>query len=228
MRTLVAATNSSGPRRRRSRIGQVAQHRAQRIGVEGAVIIGAEDPRQPVQPGGGREHLGQVVDVAGPETMQIWRAQGLAPVAPRRKRDIARCTVERLMKVMGLQGVVRGKKVVTTNPDTAQPCPDDKVNRAFVADMPNQLWGSDFTYVSSWQGMVYVAFVIDVFARKIVGWRVSTSMTTGFVLDALNQAICQRAPGEADKLIHHSDRGLRKTDPPGCRTLTPSRLSASG
>ena len=121
--------------------------------------------------------------------------------------DIARCTVERLMKVMGIQGVVRGKKVITTNPDAAQPCPDDKVNRAFVADMPNQLWVSDFTYVSSWQGMVYVAFVIDVFARKIVRWRVSTSMTTGFVLDALNQAICQRAPSEADKLIHHSDRG---------------------
>ncbi|RCW77108.1 transposase InsO family protein [Paracoccus lutimaris] len=121
--------------------------------------------------------------------------------------DIARCTVERLMKVMGLQGVVRGKKVITTNPDTAQPCPDDKVNRAFVADMPNELWVSDFTYVSTWQGMVYVAFVTDVFARKIVGWRVSTSMTTGFVLDALNQAICQRAPSEADKLIHHSDRG---------------------
>ena len=125
----------------------------------------------------------------------------------RGSHDIARCTVERLMKVMGLQGVVRGKKVITTNPDTAQPCPDDKVNRAFVADMPNQLWVSEFTYVSSWQGMVYVAFIIDVFARKIVGWRVSTSMTTGFVLDALNQAICQRAPSEADKLIHHSDRG---------------------
>ena len=114
------------------------------------------------------------------------------------------------MKVMGLQGVVRGKPVITTNPDAAQPCPDDKVNRAFVADMPNQLWVSDFTYVSSWQGMVYVAFIIDVFARKIVGWRVSTSMTTGFVLDALNQAICQRAPSEADKLIHHSDRGSQR------------------
>lgn len=111
------------------------------------------------------------------------------------------------MRALQIQGVVRGKKVVTTNPDTAQPCPDDKVNRAFVAQMPNQLWVSDFTYVSSWQGMVYVAFVIDVFARKIVGWRVSTSMTTGFVLDALNQAICQRAPSEAGGLIHHSDRG---------------------
>ena len=105
----------------------------------------------------------------------------------------------------GIQGVVRGQKPITTNPDTSQLCPDDKVNRDFTASMPNQLWVSDFTYVSSWQGMIYVAFVIDVFARCIVGWRVSTSMTTGFVLDALNQAICQRAP--SDDLIHHSDRG---------------------
>jgi len=111
------------------------------------------------------------------------------------------------MQVLQIQGVVRGKKVVTTNPDAAQPCPDDKVNRAFVAQMPNQLWVSDLTYVPSWQGRAYVAFVIDVFDRKIVGWRASTSMTTGFVLDALNQAICQRAPSEADNLIHHSDRG---------------------
>lgn len=121
--------------------------------------------------------------------------------------DITRCTVERLMKTMRIQSVVRGRKVITTNPDTAQPCPDDRVNRVFVADMPNQLWVSNFTYVLTWQGMVYVAFVIDVFARKIVGWRVSTSMTTGFVLDALNQAICQRAPGDTSQLIHHSDRG---------------------
>ena len=103
--------------------------------------------------------------------------------------------------------VVRGKKVITTNPDALQPCPDDKVNREFAAQMPNQLWVSDFTHVSSWQGMVYVAFVIDVFARKIVGWRASTSMTTSFVLDALNQTIRQRTPSEADGLIHHSDRG---------------------
>ena len=107
---------------------------------------------------------------------KIWHA------LRREGRDIARCTVERLMQAMQIQGVVRGKKVITTNPNAAQPCPDDKVNRAFVANMPNQLWVSDFTYVSSWQGMVYVAFVIDVFARKIVGWRVPTSMTTSFVL----------------------------------------------
>ena len=131
---------------------------------------------------------------------KIWHA------LRREGHDIARCTVERLMKAMGIQGVVRGKKAITTNPDTSQSCPDDRVNREFVAQKPNQLWVSDFTYVSSWQGTVYVAFVIDVFARKIVGWRVSTSMTTEFVLDALNQAICQRVPSEAG-LVHHSDRG---------------------
>jgi len=96
--------------------------------------------------------------------------------------------------------------VITTNPDTSQPFPDDRVNREFAAQMPNQLWVSDFTYVSSWQGTAYVAFVIDVFARKIVGWRVSTPMTTEFVLGALNQAICQRMPSEAG-LVHHSGRG---------------------
>ena len=124
----------------------------------------------------------------------------------REKKDIARCTVERLMREHGLQGVTRGKKR-TTIPDPAQACPDDKVNREFTATAPNQLWVSDFTYVSTWMGMVYVAFVIDVFARKIVGWRVSTSMTTSFVLDALNQAICQRCPAKGRGLIHHSDRG---------------------
>jgi len=125
----------------------------------------------------------------------------------REGKAIARCTVERLMKTMGLQGAVRGRKVVTTTPDPSQACPDDKVKRQFAAAAPNRLWISDFTYVSSWTGMVYVAFVIDVFARRIVGWKVSTSMTTAFVLDALNQAICQRCPQKADRLIHHSDRG---------------------
>ena len=124
----------------------------------------------------------------------------------REGKDIARCTVERLMREHGYQGVTRGKRRTTTS-DPAQACPDDKVNRQFTATAPNQLWVSDFTYVSTWRGMTYVAFVIDVFARKIVGWRVSTSMTTSFVLDALNQAICQRCPTEESGLIHHSDRG---------------------
>jgi putative transposase len=125
----------------------------------------------------------------------------------REGKKIARCTVQRLMKINGLQGVVRGKKVITTNPDVLQACPDDKVNRQFVAVSPNQLWVSDFTYVPTWQGMTYVAFVIDVFARQIVGWKVSKSMTTEFVLHALNQAICQRTSLKTNRLNHHSDRG---------------------
>src|SRR6056297_414520 len=128
-------------------------------------------------------------------------------VLRREGRDIARCTVERLMQALQIQGVVRGKKVITTNPDAAQPCPDDRVNRAFVAERPNQLWVSDFTYVSTWQGMVYVAFVIDVFARHIVGWRVSRTMATDFVLDALEQALYARQPERDQALIHHSDGG---------------------
>ncbi len=122
---------------------------------------------------------------------------------------IAKCTVERLMQRAGYQGLVRGKPVITTNPDKALPCPEDRVNRAFHASYPNQLWVCDFTYVKTWQGDVYVAFVIDVFARRMVGWKVSTSMTTAFVLDALEQALHQRRPISVDgiKPIHHSDRG---------------------
>jgi putative transposase len=118
----------------------------------------------------------------------------------------ARCTVARLMRQMGLQGVVRGKATRTTMPDKATPCPADKVNRQFQAPRPNQLWVSDFTYVATWQGFVYVAFVIDVFARCIVGWRVSRNAQTGFVLDALEQALHDRRPVQVG-LIHHSDRG---------------------
>nr|AAA25862.1 IS401 transposase subunit; putative [Burkholderia cepacia]prf//2113421B transposase [Burkholderia cepacia] len=119
---------------------------------------------------------------------------------------VARCTVERLMKRQGLQGVRRGKVVRTTTPDTSAPCPLDRVQRVFKAERPNQLWVSDFTYVSTWQGWLYVAFVIDVYARRIVGWRVSSTMRTDFVLDALEQALYDRQPA-SDTLVHHSDRG---------------------
>ena len=122
---------------------------------------------------------------------------------------VARCTVERLMKRLGLRGAVRGKTVRTTVPDAKAPCPLDRVNRQFKADRPNQLWVSDFTYVSTWQGWVYVAFVIDIFARRIVGWRVSRSMQTEFVLDALEQALYERQPDKDGSLIHHSDRGVQ-------------------
>jgi putative transposase len=119
----------------------------------------------------------------------------------------ARCTVARLMQHMGLQGVVRGKAIRTTVPDKAAPCPADKVNRQFRAPRPNQLWVSDFTYVATWQGFVYVAFVIDTFARRIVGWRVSRNAQAGFVLDALEQALHDRRPIQGGGLVHHSDRG---------------------
>jgi len=120
--------------------------------------------------------------------------------------DIARCTVARLMKDIGIEGVIRGKKPKTTVQNKALPCPLDRVNRQFHAPAPNVLWVSDFTYVATWQGFVYVAFVIDVFARRIVGWRASRTANAGFVLDALEQAIHQRRPAQ-DKLVHHSDRG---------------------
>jgi len=121
--------------------------------------------------------------------------------------DVARCTVARLMKTMGLQGVIRGKPVRTTVSDKAVLCPLDQVNRQFHAPAPNRLWVSDFTYVSTWAGMVYVAFVIDVYARFIVGWRVSRTAHAGFVLDALEQALHDRKPVGKGSLVHHSDRG---------------------
>ena len=121
--------------------------------------------------------------------------------------DVARCTVARLMRSMGLKGVVRGKPVKTTISDKATPCPLDRVNRQFQAPQPNALWVSDFTYVATWRGFVYLAFVIDTFARRIVGWRVSRTAHTDFVLDALEQALHDRRPYAGDGLVCHSDRG---------------------
>ena len=118
---------------------------------------------------------------------------------------VARCTVARLMRQLGLRGVIRGKTVRTTVSDKALTCPQDRVNRQFRAIRPNALWVSDFTFVHTWQGIVYVAFVIDVFARRIVGWRVSARAHTDFVLDALEQALHARCPKGG--LTHHSDRG---------------------
>ena len=153
-------------------------------------------------------------DTLVPHIERVWQANmrvyGADKVWKQMNREgvvIARCTVERLMKRLGLQGVRRGKVVRTTISDMKAPCPLDRVNRQFKAERPNQLWVSDFTYVSTWQGWLYVAFVIDVYARRIVGWRVSTSMHTEFVLDALEQALYARQPERDGALIHHSDRG---------------------
>jgi len=142
------------------------------------------------------------------ENFSVYGARKVWRQLRREGEDVARCTVERLMRRMGLQGVVRGRPVKTTVSDSKAPCPKDKVNRQFAADRPNQLWVADFTYVATWQGFVYVAFVIDVFARRIVGWRVSRSARTSFVLDALEQALSDRQPVRGG-LIHHSDRGVQ-------------------
>jgi putative transposase len=124
--------------------------------------------------------------------------------------DVARCTVERLMKGLGLRGAVRGRAwTTTTDAPAALAHRPDLVARQFAASRPNQLWVSDITYVATWRGFVYVAFVIDVFARRIVGWRVSASLKTDFVLDALEQAIYDRRGGATDALVHHSDRGTQ-------------------
>ncbi len=141
--------------------------------------------------------------------MQVYGADKVWHQLNREGVVVARCTVERLMRRLGLQGVRRGKVVRTTIGDASAACPLDRVNRQFRAERPNQLWVSDFTYVSTWQGWLYVAFVIDVFARRIVGWRVSRSMRTDFVLDALEQALYARQPQRADALVHHSDRGAQ-------------------
>ncbi len=151
-----------------------------------------------------------------PEIGRVWRANfevyGVRKIWRQLNREgieVARCTVARLMKELGLAGAVRGKPVKTTISNPATPCPEDRVNRQFHAPRPNALWLSDFTYVATWAGFVYVAFVIDAFARRIVGWRVSRSMQAGFVLDALEQALHDRRPLQEDGLIHHSDRGVQ-------------------
>ncbi len=139
--------------------------------------------------------------------LQVYGADKVWKQMNREGVSVARCTVERLMRRLGLRGVRRGKVVRTTVGDSKAICPLDRVKRHFSAERPNQLWVSDFTYVSTWQGWLYVAFVIDVFARRIVGWRVSSSMRTDFVLDALEQALYARQPERDGTLVCHSDRG---------------------
>jgi putative transposase len=140
--------------------------------------------------------------VYGPR--KVWRQMG------REGLRVARCRVRRLMREMGLAGAVRGRAWVTTTQSEADaPRPADLVERDFTATRPNQLWVSDFTYVATWRGFVYVAFVIDVFARRIVGWRASASLRTDLALDALEQAIYDRCDTDTGDLVHHSDRGTQ-------------------
>lgn len=155
--------------------------------------------------------------------MQVYGADKVCRQLAREGVAAARCMVERLMRKLGLRGVMRGKVVRTTVGDVKAPCPLARVNRQFRAERPNQLWVSDFTYVSTWQGWLYVAFVIDVFARRIVGWRVSNSMRTDFVLDALEQALYAQQPERDGSLICHSDRGSQYVS-----SRYPERLAEAG
>jgi len=141
------------------------------------------------------------------ENFEVYGARKVWLQLRREGFAIARCTVERLMHEIGLCGAIRGRPVKTTVQDKAAACPLDRVNRQFHAPAPNRLWLSDFTYVSTWAGFVYVAFVIDAYARRIVGWRASRTAHAGFVLDALEQALHDRRPVHGGGLVHHSDRG---------------------
>lgn len=152
------------------------------------------------------ERLREQIQQVWNDHFQVYGARKVWRQLRREGVSVARCTVERLMRLKGLQGVARGKPTKTTVSDQAAPCPLDRVRRQFRADRPNALWVSDFTYVSTWQGFVYVAFAIDVFARRIVGWKASSSARTDFVLDALEQALYARQPVGHDS---HGNRAMR-------------------
>ena len=164
-----------------------------------------------------RPARGRRDETLGAEVQRVWRAHrevyGVRKVWKQLRREgyaVARCTVARLMRRLGLAGVVRGRPfTVTTRPDPAAARPPDLVTRQFTAARPNQLWVADLTYVATWRGFVYVAFVIDVFSRRIVGWRVSSSLRSDLALDALEQALYGRPLAPATPLVHHSDRGAQ-------------------
>jgi transposase InsO family protein len=159
------------------------------------------------------------------ENLCVYGARKTWKQLNREQIRVAKCTVARLMCRLGLQGAVRGKGFKTTVPDASAHRPVDLVERRFVADRPNQLWVADFTYVATWQGFVFVAFVVDVYSRMIVGWRVSTSVKTELVLDALEQAIHSRA--DTNGLIHHSDRGSQYLSIRYSERLTECGIQAS-
>jgi hypothetical protein len=184
----------------------------------------------------------------GAHIRRVWQANrevyGVRKVRQQLRREghaVARCTVQRLMRQLGLRGAIRGRRFkITTQPDTAAPCPADLVTRLFTATRPNELWVADLTYVATWRGFAYVAFVIDVFSRRIVGWRVSRSLRSDLALDTLEQALYDRQRDGTERLIHHSDlfrsgtpsawprRGSsRRSAAPGIRTITRSRNPSS-
>ncbi len=143
------------------------------------------------------------------DNFEVYGAKKVWKQLNREGHTVARCTVARLMRDLGLRGAVRGRRFKTTIPDEASAHPLDLVDRDFTASRPNELWVSDLTYVATWRGFVYVAFVIDAFARRIVGWRASSSLRSDLALDALEQALYDRQDDSVDRLVHHSDRGVQ-------------------
>ena len=169
-----------------------------------------QDPAQRSARARDDEDLRAAIQRVWDDNHQVYGPRKVWKQLRREGREVARCTVERLMRAMGLRGASRGRAwKVTTQSDPVAARPADLVDRQFTATRPNQLWVADFTYVATWRGFVYVAFVIDVFARRIVGWRVSSSLATDFVLDALEQAIYDRCRAGTGDLVHHSDRGTQ-------------------
>ncbi len=161
------------------------------------------------------EELKELIQEVYTSNFRVYGARKIWRELNRQGHRVARCTVERLMREMGIAGAVRGKRVITTIPDETADRAPDRVDRKFVADAPNRCWVADFTHVATWAGVVYVAFVVDTFSRRIVGWSASTSKETQLVLDALEMGLWQRdregrphIPGE---LIHHSDAGSQYT-----------------
>jgi transposase InsO family protein len=203
-------------------VGFIEAHR-QRFGVEPICAVLA------IAPSGYYEHKArqgkpdrrparaQRDEQLGAEVRRVWREHrevyGVRKVWNQLQREghmVARCTVARLMRRQGLAGAVRGRTFkVTTIPDSAGIRPADLVERRFRAERPNELWVADLTYVATWRGFAYVAFVIDVFSRRIVGWRVSNSLRSDLALDALEQALSDRPRPGAEALVHHSDRGVQ-------------------
>ena len=168
----------------------------------------ADPPRLParaVRDGGLKAEIRRVWT----ENRRVYGSRKVWRQLQREGFEVARCTVERLMRELNLQGAVRGRRLTTTIPDDVADRPQDLVERNFTATRPNQLWLADLTYVATWRGFVYVAFVVDAFARRIVGWRVTQTLRTDLVLDALEQALYDRPLGAAPQLVHHSDRGVQ-------------------
>jgi putative transposase len=171
------------------------------------------------------EELATEIQRVHRENFGVYGARKVWPQLNREGHRVARCTVERLMRELGLRGVSRGRDKRTTIPDPAAERPADLVQRRFAPTAPNRLWVADITYVSTWSGWVYVAFVIDAYARRIIGWRTATSMTTPLVLDAIEHAIWtrERAGWNVKDVVHHTDRG-----PPRQSIAFSERLGEAG